>query len=105
MRRRDFGKASLGVMASSLLVNSAGGANVFAGNDFPEVPGLREYVARFVATTKYEEIPAGGIELGKKWILDGWGLAWAGSRARTGAMSSQYLEKTGVSAGRDTIIR
>src|SRR5947209_754432 len=103
MRRRDFGKASLGVMASSLLVNSAGGANVFAGNDFPEVPGLTEYVARFVATTKYEEIPAGVIELGKKSILDGLGLALAGSRARTGALSRQYLEKTGVSEGRATI--
>jgi hypothetical protein len=57
MRRRDFGKASLGVMGSSLLVNSAGGAYALPGSDFPKAPGLTEYVSRFVATTKYEEIP------------------------------------------------
>src|SRR5229473_4770807 len=104
MRRRDFGKASLGAMASSLLVHSAGGANVFAGNDFPKVPGLTDYVARFVATTKYEEIPGDVIELGKKSILDGLGLALAGSRAQTGSLCRQYLEKAGVCDGKSTII-
>src|SRR5438445_13622987 len=92
MRRRDFGKASLGVMASSLVVNSARGANALPGSDFPKAPGLTEYVSRFVATTKYEEIPADVIELGKKSILDGLGLALAGSRAQTGVLCRQYLE-------------
>ncbi|MEI4878432.1 hypothetical protein, partial [Klebsiella pneumoniae] len=68
------------MVASSLLVNSAGGANALPGSDFPKVSSLTEYVARFVATTKYEEIPPGVIELGKKSILDGLGLALAGSR-------------------------
>lgn len=104
MRRRDFGKASLGVMASGLLVNSAGRANALPGSDFPKASGLTEYVSRFVATTKYEEIPADVIELGKKSILDGFGLALAGSRAQTGALCRQYLEKAGVCEGKATII-
>jgi hypothetical protein len=99
-----LGKASLGVMGSSLLVNSAGGANALPGSDFPKAPGLTEYVSRFVATTKYEEIPADVIELGKRSILDGLGLALTGSRAQTGALCRQYLEKAGVCEGRATII-
>src|SRR3989441_6309591 len=104
MRRRDFGKASLGVMASSLVVNSARGANALPGSDFPKGTGVTEYVRRFVARTKNEEIPADVIELGKKSILDGLGLALAGSRAQTGVLCRQYLEKAGVCEGRATII-
>jgi len=37
--------------------------------------------AEFVWQTKYEDIPGEVIELGKKSILDGLGLALAGSKA------------------------
>jgi 2-methylcitrate dehydratase PrpD len=104
MLRREFGKASLGVIASTLLVNSAKGAEVVASNDFPKAPGLTDYVGKFVATTKYEDIPTEVIELGKKSILDGLGLALAGSKAQTGALCRQYLENLGVSDGKSTII-
>jgi 2-methylcitrate dehydratase PrpD len=104
MFRRDFGKASLGVIASTLLVNSAKGAGVVAGNDFPKAPGLTDYVGRFVVATKYEDIPPEVIELGKKSILDGLGLALAGSRAQTGALCRQYLENLRVCNGRATIV-
>jgi 2-methylcitrate dehydratase PrpD len=103
MLRRDFGKASLGVIASTVLVNSATGAEV-ASNDFPKSPGLTDYVGRFVATTKYEDIPPEVIELGKKSILDGLGLALAGSMARTGTICRQYLEDLGLCDGKATII-
>jgi 2-methylcitrate dehydratase PrpD len=104
MYRRDFGKASLGVMASTLLVNSAKGAGVVAGNDFPKAPGLTDYVGRFVAATKYEDIPGEVVELGKKSILDGLGLALAGSKAQTGALCRQYLENLGACNGKATIV-
>jgi 2-methylcitrate dehydratase PrpD len=104
MLRREFGKASLGVIASTVLVNSAKGAEVAAGNDFPKSPGLTDYVGRFVATTKYQDIPPEVIELGKKSILDGLGLALAGSQARTGAICRQYLENLGLCDGKATII-
>jgi 2-methylcitrate dehydratase PrpD len=104
MRRRDFGKASLGTIASTVLLSSARGAGVAPGSDFPKAPGLTDYVGRFVGTTKYEDIPGEVVELGKKSILDGLGLALAGSRAQTGTLCRQYLEKIGVCDGKSTII-
>src|SRR6266481_5180309 len=103
MLRREFGKASLGVIASTALINSAKGAKV-AANDFPKSLGLTDYVGRFVATTKYEHIPPEVIELGKKSILDGLGLALAGSMARTGTICRQYLESLGLCDGKATIV-
>src|SRR6266513_2538571 len=104
MFRRDFGKASLGVFVSTVLVNSAKGAGVVAGSDFPKTSGLTDYVGRFVTTTKYEDIPSQVIELGKKSILDGLGLALAGSMARTGTICRQYLEDLGLFDGKASII-
>ena len=104
MFRRDFGKASLGVFVSTVLVNSAKGAEVAAGSDFHKSPGLTDYVGRFDTTTKYEDIPSQVIELGKKSILDGLGLALAGSMARTGAICRQYLEDLGLFDGKASII-
>jgi 2-methylcitrate dehydratase PrpD len=103
MLRRDFGKASLGILASSALSASSRTAEP-SGNDFPKTPGLTAYVARFVAATTYEQIPDEVIELGKKSILDGLGLALAGSRAETGSISRKYVQQIGVSNGKATII-
>src|SRR5207253_10268950 len=92
MVRREFAEAALGTMASSALLRSAKGANVTPAAEFPKAPGLTDYVGRFVVNTTYEHIPADVIELGKKSILDGLGLALAGSRAQTGTICRQYLE-------------
>src|SRR6202048_3566291 len=104
MLRRDFGKASLGVMASRVLSVSAKRAGPAPGADFPKTNGLTEYVGQFVLQTKYENVPAEVIELGKKSILDGFGLALAGSRAESGPISRQYVEQVGASNGKATII-
>src|ERR1700674_3887831 len=104
MRRRDFGKASLGVIASSVLVDSAKSAGALPSSDFPKAPGLTEYVGKFVWQTTYEDIPGEVIELGKKSILDGLGLALAGSKAQSGALCRQYLETIRVCDGKSTII-
>src|SRR6202048_4867120 len=104
MLRRDFGKASLGVMASRVLSVSAKRAGPAPGADFPKTPGLTDYVGRFVTTTTYEEIPEQVIALGKKSILDGLGLALAGSRAETGSIARKYVQQIGVSNGKATII-
>jgi 2-methylcitrate dehydratase PrpD len=104
MRRRDFGKTSLGAIASSVLAGSVNSAAAPANGDFPKTPGLTDYVAKFVSQTKYEDIPGEVIELGKKSILDGLGLALAGSRAQTGALCRQYLENLGVCNGKATVI-
>jgi 2-methylcitrate dehydratase PrpD len=104
MRRRDFGKTSLGALTSAVLLNSAGGSPASAESEFPKSPGLTDYVGRFVVTAKYEDIPQEVIELGKKSILDGLGLALAGSHAETGPICRDYLSKLGVCSGHATII-
>ena len=104
MRRRDFGKASLGAIASTVFLGSAKGAEIPVGGDFAKAPGLTEYVGKFIASTKYEDIPQDVIALGKKSILDGLGLALAGSRAQTGAICREYVEHLGICEGKATII-
>src|SRR6266849_3296070 len=104
MRRPDFGIASLGVIASTMLADSTESAELMSRSDFPRAPGLTDYVAKFVSHAKYEDIPGEVVELGKKSILDGLGLALAGSNAQTGTLCRQYLEKIGVCDGKSTII-
>src|ERR1700719_1771484 len=95
MLRRDFGKMALGAIASTRLLG-AKSAQAAPVADFPKTPGLTDYVSKFVAGTKYEDIPAEVIELGKKSILDGLGLALAGSRAESGPISRKYIEQCGA---------
>jgi 2-methylcitrate dehydratase PrpD len=105
MLRRDFGKAALGVIASTALRNPAeAGAQVAASSDFPKTSGLTDYVSKFVATTTYSDIPDDVIELGKKSILDGLGLALAGSKAQTGSISRRYVRSLGICDGKSILI-
>src|ERR1700722_2601549 len=108
MRRRDFGKTSLGLLGATLLAapsEAAGaeGANLVPAFDFPKTPGLTQYVGQFVLQTKYENIPSEVIELGKKSVLDGFGLALAGSHAESGPISRKYIEQCGGN-GKATVI-
>jgi 2-methylcitrate dehydratase PrpD len=103
MLRREFGKASLGAFASSPFLTSGKRAATSARDEFPQVLGLTTYVGRFVVETRYEDLPGGVLDLGKKSILDGLGLALAGSRAQSGAICRQYLEHLGVCAGKTTV--
>src|ERR1700676_4114350 len=104
MRRRDFGKTSLSMIAVAVFADSAKASQSPGTADFPKFPGLTKYVGTFVTETKYQDIPGEVIELGKKSILDGLGLALAGSRAESGAISRQYVEESGVCNGKATII-
>jgi len=104
MLRREFGKATLSAIASSPFFISANGAALPLRGDFPQVRGLTNYVGKFVVETRYEDIPVEVIELGKKSILDGLGLALAGSRAQTGTLCRLYLEHLGVCGGKATIV-
>src|SRR5260370_33152010 len=106
MLRRGFGKLALGAIASTAVMKpvlAARGAGDVSANDFPKTPALTDSVGRFVAATKYEDIPPEVIELGKKSILDGLGLALAGSRAETGTICREYLKNIGVCGGKATI--
>jgi len=54
--------------------------------------------------TSYNDVPRDVMELGKKSILDGLGLALSGSVAETGRLSRAYLKSLGLSAGEATVI-
>src|ERR1700737_938769 len=60
--RRDFGKASLGVIGSTVLGNSTRCAEVGSRSGFPKPTGLTNYVGKFVVDTKYGDIPEHVIE-------------------------------------------
>ncbi|HKW62744.1 MAG TPA: MmgE/PrpD family protein [Candidatus Acidoferrum sp.] len=104
MQRREFGKATLGAFASSPFCFSSTEAALPPHGDFPQVRGLTNYVGKFVIETRYEDIPPEVIELGKKSILDGLGLALAGSRAQTGTICRRYLQELAVCGGKSCVI-
>jgi 2-methylcitrate dehydratase PrpD len=66
--------------------------------------GLTHYVAEFVVRTKLSDIPPDVIELGKKSMLDGLGLALAGSVSQLGKITSGYVQSLGVARNDATII-
>ena len=70
----------------------------------PVAEGLTREVAEFVVTTTAKDIPAEVIELGKKSILDGIGLALSGSVAQSGAFVQAYLAQLGINEGPATVI-
>src|ERR1700693_537346 len=104
MIRRDFCKASLVSAASSMLPGSAASVSAAPKDEFPEASGLTRYVAEFVLNTKYDDIPREVIELGRKSILDSFGLALAGSVAESGPISRKYIQSLGICEGKSTVI-
>jgi len=68
-------------------------------------PGsLTAYVADFVASTRYADLPAEVVILGKKSVLDGLGLALAGSVAKSGELLRRHLQSLGCSGGASSIL-
>ncbi len=60
-----------------------------------EPAGLTAYVAEFITSTRYADIPGEVVQLGKKSILDGLGLALAGSVAKSGEIVRRHLQSLG----------
>ena len=110
MNRRDFVTKSMGVSAS---VGLLGGTCVKARESpsnqacsvpFPKTAGLTKYVAQFVVQTQFADIPADVIELGKKSLLDGIGLALAGSKLETADILQRYMNSLGFGSAGATVI-
>ncbi len=72
--------------------------------EFPNVEGLTREVAEFILHTRYDDLPADVVELGRKSILDGLGLALCGSVADTGRLSRDYVKSIGLANGASTIL-
>src|ERR1700739_3282024 len=103
MIRRDFCKTSL-ALAGLALRGERAEALANPAEEFPKAPGLTKYVSEFIVQTTYEDVPEHVIELGKKTILDGFGLALAGSASTAGPRIRQYIESLGPCAGGATIV-
>jgi 2-methylcitrate dehydratase PrpD len=103
MKRRDFCKSSM-LAAGSAFGKPMLSADQNLAPEFPAAPGLTRYVSEFVVTTRYDDIPPDVIALGKKSILDGFGLALAGSVSTLAPPMKQYLEVLGICPGKSSVI-
>jgi 2-methylcitrate dehydratase PrpD len=107
MKRREFVTSSIAAAGSLALSNTSpaalGGAQQ-PPQSFTVVPGLTNYVTDFILNAKYEDIPAPVVELGRKSILDGFGLALAGSVSEMGPLIRKYIEAQGISGGKSSVI-
>jgi len=61
-------------------------------------------IAEFIVNTRYADLPADVLELGRKSILDGLGLAIVGSIAQTGRLARQYIQSLGLARNEATVI-
>jgi 2-methylcitrate dehydratase PrpD len=109
MKRRDLFKSSLAASAAVALTRGARPADAAppasgAAAEFPKAPGLTRSVAEFIVGTKYKDLPAEVIELGKKSILDGFGLALAGSASAMAPLVRQYVQSFGTALTTASII-
>jgi 2-methylcitrate dehydratase PrpD len=66
--------------------------------------GLTREVAAFIVRTAYADLPGDVIELGRKSILDGLGLALSGSVAESGTLARRYLNSLGPAHPEATVI-
>src|SRR5580693_6547114 len=72
-------------------------APAWCETSFPQAPKLTMHTAEFVVNLKLADIPAETLELGKKSILDGLGLALSGSKAETWTLIQEYVKPFGFS--------
>ncbi len=63
--------------------------------DFQPRTDVTPYVVGFIAGTNYQDLPADVIELGKKSILDAFGLALVGARSTGSGILRSYFESFG----------
>ena len=110
MKRRDFLAASVGAAAFASGVATTSASHEGPTNQpcsappFPKVGAVTKYVADFVVNTKFSDIPGDVVELGKKSILDGLGLALSGSRAETANLIQNYAKSFGFMNRGATVI-
>jgi len=103
MIRRDFFKTPL-ALAGLRLGQTAEPAAAGAGEELAKAAGLTRSVAEFIVNTKYEDIPDDVVDLGKKTMLDGFGLALAGSASVVAPVVRQYIGTLGLTRKSATVV-
>ena len=102
MIRRDFFRTPLALAGWTL--RQPGEAAAAGGEDLAQAPGLTRYVSEFIVNTRYEQIPDEVVALGKKTLLDGFGLALAGSASTAAPIVRQYIGTLGSTSKSATIV-
>jgi 2-methylcitrate dehydratase PrpD len=103
MIRRDFFKTPF-ALAGLTLRQAGAAAATTAGEELANAPGLTRSVSEFVVTTKYEDIPDDVIALGKKTLLDGFGLALAGSASVVAPVARRYISTLGTTTKSASVV-
>ena len=102
MIRRDFFKTPLAL--AGLTLRQPADATAAAGEDLAKAPDLTRAVADFIVNTTYGDIPDEVIALGKKTMLDGFGLALAGSASVVAPVVRQYIGTLGLARKTATVV-
>jgi len=103
LTRRTVGRMAL-AGASTVLAAPSQEGNSASGDARRVEDGLTLRVAEFAVRAKYADLPQEVLALGKKSILDGIGLALAGSVSALGRLSRRYLQSLDLSRGEAAII-
>jgi 2-methylcitrate dehydratase PrpD len=94
MTRREFNPAAILGVGSGLGLRAMGQA---AATSEPRKPApVTRYFAEFIVNTRSANIPAEVVELARKSVLDGLGLALCGSVAKSGEIVRNYLKSNGL---------
>jgi len=101
-RRRLAQLAAFGANAAFLGKNQVSGLQ--QNSQSANQDGLTRRAAEFIVQTKYADLPRELLELGKKSILDGIGLALVGSAGALGHLTRTYLKSLGISRDEATIL-
>ena len=106
MTRRGLAQAATGTALLAAMAAPASSAETprDVGDSFPDTPGLTRMVADFIARTTYTDLPAEVIALGKKSLLDSFGLALCGSRSAAVKLARAYVATLGLPEGGATVI-
>jgi 2-methylcitrate dehydratase PrpD len=102
--RRDFFRNSLAATAAMSGWPLSEPAASAAKGELPAAPGLTRYMSEFIVNQKYEDVPDSVVALGKKTLLDGFGLALAGSTSNIGPIIRRYIDSLGYSDGKASIL-
>src|SRR6266849_8874960 len=102
MTRRDLSKAALLALGTGMTRRAS--AQKTDAQKTEKIEPVTAYAADFIVNTRNENIPAEVLDLARKSILDGLGLALCGSAAKSGEIVRQYLKSMGAGAGSATVI-
>jgi 2-methylcitrate dehydratase PrpD len=113
--RRQFLKGVSLVGAGAAMYGLPWGNALAASDKSITNPGTKQAVSKlaapvtaeaadFVVRTQWKDLPQDVVELGKKSILDGAGLALAGERSESGPVVLKYLMELGVTNGPATVL-